>query len=115
MPEAAKSISPEDISSQTLLFEEAMEKLEDIIRDMEAERLPLDDLMRNFESAVALHRICEGKLNEAQGRIEIIRNGGDKIQTEIFPDGKESDQTNVSEEEEHSDQETASTAHGELF
>jgi exodeoxyribonuclease VII small subunit len=53
-------------------FEEAMERLEGIVEQMENARLPLEDLIRGYEEGTRLIKICSDRLNAAEQRIEII-------------------------------------------
>ncbi len=57
---------------ENLSFEEALQKLENIVKDLEGGRIKLDDAVEAYERAVALKRICEDKLQKAQLKIEKI-------------------------------------------
>lgn len=54
-------------------FEEAYQQLEELVREMESDDLPLADLIDSYERGIRLHSLCQKRLEEAQGRIEIIR------------------------------------------
>lgn len=56
-------------------FEEAIQNLEQIVKDMESERLPLDQLVRRYEEGSRLLRTCEQRIREAEQRIELIAAG----------------------------------------
>ena len=56
-----------------LPFEDALARLEDLVRGMESDEMPLEDLIKNYEEGSRLFVVCEKRLEEAQGRIEIIR------------------------------------------
>lgn len=56
-------------------FEEAIQNLEQIVKEMEAERLPLDQLVRRYEEGSRLLRTCEQRIREAEQRIELIAAG----------------------------------------
>lgn len=60
-------------------FEDALLQLENIVRELEAGRIKLDDAVTAYEKAVALKQFCENKLKAAQLKIE-------KIQ--LSPDGE---------------------------
>ena len=51
-------------------FEEALEKLEDIVEAMEAEDLPLEQLLARFEEGTKLAKVCQAKLSEAEVKIQ---------------------------------------------
>ncbi len=72
MPEPAASI-PADIA--TMSFEDALAELEKIVRQIEDGRGKLDEAIFAYERGVALKRHCEGKLKEAQTKIELITVG----------------------------------------
>lgn len=64
-------------------FEEALKKLEGIIRKMESGELPLEESLKAFEEGIKLTRFCEKKLDEAQRRVEILtkESGGIVLQS----------------------------------
>lgn len=73
----------EDIN--TLSFEEAIEKLENIVRELESGRIKLDDAVAAYEKAVALKKLCEAKLQNAQLKIEKLSiNPDDTVTTSEF-------------------------------
>ena len=53
-------------------FEEALKKLEDIVREMESGDLTLEESLKSFEEGIRLSRFCAKKLDEAERRIEIL-------------------------------------------
>ena len=63
---------------KNLNFEEALQQLENIVRELEAGRIKLDDAVAAYEKATALKQLCENKLTAAQLKIENI---------EVKPDG----------------------------
>jgi exodeoxyribonuclease VII small subunit len=58
-----------------LTFEEAISKLEEIVKDLEDENITLDSAMEKFETGVKLSEFCLKKLSEAEKKIEeLTRN-----------------------------------------
>jgi len=55
-----------------LSFEEAVKELEQTVKGMESGDLGLDELLSDFEKGIGLLRLCEKKLAEAEGRIEVL-------------------------------------------
>lgn len=53
-------------------FEEALAGLEDIVEAMENGQLPLEDLVAHYERGSVLLKHCEGILQSAKTRIELI-------------------------------------------
>jgi len=59
-------------ASENVTFEQAMERLGEIVRRLEEGDLALEDAMKLFEEGVKLAADCAKKLNEAQGRLEAL-------------------------------------------
>ena len=53
-------------------FEDALAKLEEIVRKMEQGELTLDESLASFEEGIRLSRLCARKLDEAERRIEVL-------------------------------------------
>ena len=53
-------------------FEEAVGKLEDIVRKMETGDMTLEESLKAFEEGIKLARLCSRKLDEAERRVEIL-------------------------------------------
>jgi exodeoxyribonuclease VII small subunit len=69
------SVEPADIG--TMSFEDALAELEQIVRRLEAGQVKLDEAIRCYERGARLKRHCEGKLDEAQQRVDRIVVGAD--------------------------------------
>jgi exodeoxyribonuclease VII small subunit len=67
-----------------LSFEDALNELEKIVRQIEDGRGKLDEAISAYERGVALKRHCESKLKEAQVKIEQITVGENTIGTTGF-------------------------------
>lgn len=65
-------------------FEDALEKLEDIVRKMEAGEMPLDDALKSFEEGIKLIRFCSSKLEDTQRRVEMLLEKENSIQLKQF-------------------------------
>lgn len=53
-------------------FESAMKRLEEIVALLEDGKTPLDDSLAAFEEGVALVRICNEKLTQAEQKVRIL-------------------------------------------
>lgn len=62
-PEAASKTS--DLS-----YEDALNKLESLVEEMESGDLPLEALLKRFEEGSKLAEVCQSKLAEAELRIQ---------------------------------------------
>lgn len=58
-------------------FEDGLEKLETIVRDMEEGNLPLEKLITHYEKGTNLLAQCDQKLKEAEKKIEILKAKSD--------------------------------------
>lgn len=70
---------------EKLSFEDALAQLENIVRELEAGRIKLDDAVDSYEKAIKLKQFCENKLKSAQlkiEKIEITKDG--EIKTSKF-------------------------------
>lgn len=53
-------------------FEQALAQLEQIVQKLEKGELPLEESLRHYEEGIRLSRLCHAKLEEAEGRIEVL-------------------------------------------
>lgn len=68
-----------------LPFEKALAELEDIVRQLEGGRVPLEDSIAIYERGEILKRHCEALLRRAETRIERIALGPDGRPTGTVP------------------------------
>jgi len=61
-------------NKQQLSFEQAMEKLEDIIARLESGNLPLADMVSAYEEGMVICKQCTALLDGYGEKIEMIRN-----------------------------------------
>jgi exodeoxyribonuclease VII small subunit len=62
-----------------MTFEQALAELEKIVHDLERGQLDLDAAISAYERGTRLKLHCEGKLREAQLRVEKISLGPDGV------------------------------------
>jgi len=53
-----------------LSFSQALEKLQGVVEAMEADDLPLENLLARYEEGMNLARVCEARLAAAEVRIQ---------------------------------------------
>ena len=58
-------------------FEQAMERLDEIVSQMEKGTAPLADSLALFEEGTALIRRCETLLSDAEQKVVALRKGAD--------------------------------------
>ena len=57
---------------QGVTFEAALKQLEDIVQRLERGELPLEESLKLYEEGIRLSRLCHAKLEEAEGKIELL-------------------------------------------
>ena len=57
---------------ETPAFEDALRQLEEIVQRLEKGDLALEDSLRLYEQGIRLSRLCHARLEEAEGRIEVL-------------------------------------------
>lgn len=62
----------ENAMEQEISFEEAMNKLEQIVSQLEAGDVPLEQAIELFQTGMQLSQICGSKLTEVERKIEMI-------------------------------------------
>ncbi len=65
-------------------FESGLKELEQIVKEMESNDLPLERALELFEKGMKLSETCRKQLEEAETRIEVLVRKGDKVQPEPF-------------------------------
>ena len=53
-------------------FEAALSRLEEIVKELEAGELPLEQSLKLFEEGIKLSRVCNKRLEDAERRVEIL-------------------------------------------
>ena len=59
-------------------FEKTMERLEEIVAELEAGDIPLEKALKKFEEGIKLAKFCSDKLDETEKKVMILlenRNG----------------------------------------
>ena len=72
-----------------LSFEDALKRLEEIVRKLESGEAALDDAIKLYEEGDRLKQQCEARLAAAQARIEQIQFGRDGSPSGTAPFGNE--------------------------
>lgn len=73
-------------------FEKAMNRLEQIVEELEKGELDIDKSLEIFEEGIKMSRVCSKKLNEAEQKIEqLTKNRKGELVAELFPAGADED------------------------
>ena len=81
-------------------FEEAMEKLQEIVHHLEAGNLPLEESLQKFEEGIKLIDFCEKKLDEVEKKIQVLTKEDGKFKLEEWPEKEKEPNSLPSEDEE---------------
>jgi exodeoxyribonuclease VII small subunit len=65
-------------------FEEALERLEEIVRRMDTGEMTLEESLKAFEEGIKLSRLCAKKLDEADRRVELLLRAEGELETKPF-------------------------------
>ncbi len=65
-------------------FEECLQRLEEVVGQLERGDIPLEQALKLFEEGVQLSSSCRKELEEAEGKVEILLKQNGKLQTEPF-------------------------------
>ena len=77
----------DELSKDAPAFEEALKRLEEIVVQLEGNRLALEQSLEMFEEGVKLVRLCANRLDAAERRIEILLTDKEgRIHAEPFPE-----------------------------
>jgi exodeoxyribonuclease VII small subunit len=60
-------------------FEEALERLEAIVKKMEEGEMTLEESLGAFEEGIKLSRFCSKKLDDIERRVEVLMKENDGV------------------------------------
>ncbi len=78
--------------AKSATFEKNLERLDAIVRQLEDADLPLEKALQLYEEGMKLSQVCHKQLEEAEGRVEILRKkaGGQMVAEPFEPEKSES-------------------------
>ncbi len=62
-------------------LESAMQRLEEIVNQLEEGALPIEASLKLYEEGIELTKFCNGKLNKVEEKIKLLRRQGDDFET----------------------------------
>lgn len=69
-------------------LEDAMARLEEVVAQLEGEKLPLEKSLKLYEEGIKLASLCAGELESAKRKIQILQQGADgEIEVVDVPEG----------------------------
>lgn len=66
-------------------FEDAMQRLDEIVSAMESDKMPLEEMIHRYEEGVVLLKACRQHIETARRRVELITQDIDSGKTSLKP------------------------------
>jgi exodeoxyribonuclease VII small subunit len=76
-------------------FEDCLQRLEQIVDELEKGNVPLEQALKLFEEGLKLSSSCRKELEEAEGKVEILLRQNGKLQPEPYEPATEKAQHSV--------------------
>jgi exodeoxyribonuclease VII small subunit len=65
-------------------FENCLQRLEQIVDELEKGNVPLEQALKLFEEGLELSTSCRKELEDAEGKVEILLKQNGKLQPEAY-------------------------------
>ena len=69
---------------KAMTFEQAMARLEQIVKALEGGNVPLEDLIKLFDEGTKLVKLCTERLDKAEEKVRILQNKDGVLTAEEF-------------------------------
>lgn len=70
--------------SNEMTFEQALSRLEQIVKALEGGNVPLEDLIKLFDEGTALVKLCTERLDKAEEKVKLLQMKGNVLTEEEF-------------------------------
>ncbi len=67
-----------------MTFEDALERLENIVDTLSKGKLSLDEAMEKFEEGIRLFRLCDEKLRGAEQRVSVLTQSEEGVEEKAY-------------------------------
>ncbi len=75
------------MAEKEIMFNEAMEQLEEIVRQLEQGDVPLEQALTLYQKGMELSKVCHDKLQNAEKQLVTMMNDGKEVPVDIETDG----------------------------
>ncbi|TWT09155.1 exodeoxyribonuclease VII small subunit [Planomicrobium sp. CPCC 101079] len=75
------------MAEKEIMFNEAMEQLEEIVRQLEQGDVPLEQALTLYQKGMELSKVCHDKLQNAEKQLVTMMNDGKEVPVDIEKDG----------------------------
>lgn len=76
-------------------FEDCLQRLEQIVDELEKGNVPLEQALKLFDEGVQLSATCRKELETAEGKVEILLKQNGKLQPEAYESAQEKAQGTI--------------------
>ncbi|MBO5767656.1 MAG: exodeoxyribonuclease VII small subunit [Clostridia bacterium] len=70
--------------SNEMTFEQALSRLEQIVKALESGNVPLEDLIKLFDEGTGLVKLCTERLDAAEEKVKLLQMKGNVLTEEEF-------------------------------
>lgn len=67
-----------------MTFEQALARLEQIVKALESGNVPLEDLIKLFDEGTGLVKLCTERLDAAEEKVKLLQMKGNVLTEEEF-------------------------------
>ncbi len=67
-----------------MTFEQALSRLEQIVKALEGGNVPLEDLIKLFDEGTSLVKLCTERLDKAEEKVKLLQMKGNVLTEEEF-------------------------------
>lgn len=75
------------MAEQKIMFNVAMEQLEEIVRQLEQGDVPLEEALTLYQKGMELSKVCHDKLQNAEEQLVTMMKDGKETPVDIGKDG----------------------------
>ncbi|HKD16173.1 MAG TPA: exodeoxyribonuclease VII small subunit [Candidatus Angelobacter sp.] len=76
-------------------FEDCLQRLEQIVDELEKGNVPLEQALKLFEEGVQLSATCRKELEQAEGKVEILLKQNGRLKPEPYESMQEKAQASI--------------------
>jgi exodeoxyribonuclease VII small subunit len=75
------------MAEKEIMFNEAMEQLEEIVRQLEQGDVPLEEALTLYQKGMELSKVCHDKLQHAEKQLVTMMKDGKEVSVDIETEG----------------------------
>lgn len=75
------------MAEKEIMFNEAMQQLEEIVRQLEQGDVPLEEALTLYQKGMELSKVCHDKLQNAETQLVTMMKDGKEVPADIGTEG----------------------------